>query len=325
MPAQISVTLPDGSSREVAAGATVADVAAAIGPKLAKAAVAGSVDGQMVDLGRRVEDGEEVAIVTGDSEAGRHVLRHSTAHVLAQAVTSLWPGAKYAIGPAIENGFYYDFELPGGARFTDEDLRRIEERMREIVREDQPFRREEHTIDEARSLFAEQPYKLEIIDRIAQGATDAEESAEGGTGAGVSAYRNTPEFVDMCTGPHVPSTGRLGHFALQRVAGAYWRGDEHRQQLQRIYGTAWESEKALQAHLTMLEEAEKRDHRRLGAELDLFSIPAELGGGLVLWHPKGARVRRLIEDFARDEHDANGYQLAFTPHLAKSVLWETSG
>jgi len=325
VPAQISVTLPDGSSREVAAGATVADVAAAIGPKLAKAAVAGSVDGQMVDLGRRVEDGEEVAIVTGDSEAGRHVLRHSTAHVLAQAVTSLWPGAKYAIGPAIENGFYYDFELPGGARFTDEDLRRIEERMREIVREDQPFRREEHTIDEARSLFAEQPYKLEIIDRIAQGATDAEESAEGGTGAGVSAYRNTPEFVDMCTGPHVPSTGRLGHFALQRVAGAYWRGDEHRQQLQRIYGTAWESEKALQAHLTMLEEAEKRDHRRLGAELDLFSIPAELGGGLVLWHPKGARVRRLIEDFARDEHDANGYQLAFTPHLAKSVLWETSG
>jgi threonyl-tRNA synthetase len=325
VPAQISVTLPDGSTREVAEGATVADVAASIGPKLAKAAVAGRLDGEVVDLGRRVEDGQEVAVITADSEAGRHVLRHSTAHVLAQAVTGLWPGAKYAIGPAIENGFYYDFDLPGGARFTDDDLRRIEGRMREIVAEDQSFRREEHSIDEARRLFADQPYKLEIIDRIAGGATDEDEAAEGATGGGVSAYRNTPQFVDMCTGPHVPSTGRLGHFALQRVAGAYWRGDEHRQQLQRIYGTAWESDKALQAHLTMLEEAEKRDHRRLGAELDLFSIPPELGGGLVLWHPKGARVRRLIEDFARAEHDANGYQLAFTPHLAKSVLWETSG
>jgi threonyl-tRNA synthetase len=321
----ISVTLPDGSSKAVGAGSTVGDVAAAIGPKLAKAAVAGVVDGRTVDLSEPVEDGQEVAIVTADSDRGRHVLRHSTAHVLAEAVTALWPGAKYAIGPAIENGFYYDFELPGGARFTEEDLRRIEARMREIVGEDQPFRREEHTVAEARALFADQPYKLEIIDRIAAGAADAEDAEEGVSGAGVSAYRNTPEFVDMCTGPHVPSTGRLGHFALQRVAGAYWRGDEHRQQLQRIYGTAWESEKALQAYLTMLEEAEKRDHRRLGAELDLFSIPSELGGGLVLWHPKGARVRRIIEDFSRAEHDANGYELAFTPHLAKSVLWETSG
>jgi len=321
----ITITLPDGSAKVVPAGSTAADLAAAIGPKLAKAAVAATVGGAPADLSRPLADGDRVAIVTADSEAGRHVLRHSTAHVLAQAVTGLWPGAKYAIGPAIENGFYYDFELPGGARFTDDDLRRIEARMREIVGEDQPFVREEHSIGEGRDLFAEQPYKLEIIDRIASGATDDDEAAEGGTTGGVSAYRNSPAFVDMCTGPHVPSTGRLGHFALQRVAGAYWRGDEHRPQLQRIYGTAWESEKALKDHLHLLEEAEKRDHRRLGAELDLFSLPSELGAGLVLWHPKGARVRRLIEDFSRAEHDAAGYELAFTPHLAKSVLWEISG
>jgi threonyl-tRNA synthetase len=322
---QIEITLPDGSTRQVPAGSTALDVAAAIGPKLAKAAVAGRIDGTVTDLSTPVRDGAAVEVVTGDSEDGRHVLRHSTAHVMAQAVTSLWPGAKYAIGPAIENGFYYDFELPGGAHFTDEDLERIEARMREIVAEDQPFVREEHPFAEGRRLFADQPYKLEIIDRVEAGATDAEDASEGAAGGGVSAYRNTPAFVDMCTGPHVPSTGRLGHFKLQRVAGAYWRGDERRQQLQRIYGTAWESDKALKAHLHLLEEAEKRDHRRLGAELDLFSLPAELGGGLVLWHPKGARIRRIIEDFSRDEHDAGGYELAFTPHLAKSVLWEISG
>ena len=322
---QITLTLPDGSSRAVPTGSTAADLAASIGPKLAKAAVAAVVDGEVTDLRRPLADGERVAIVTAETEAGRHVLRHSTAHVLAQAVTSLWPGAKYAIGPAIDNGFYYDFDLPGEAHFTEDDLRRIEARMREIVAEDQPFLREEHTFDEGRALFADQPYKLEIIERIAAGTPEEEEVTEGATGAGISAYRNSGGFVDMCTGPHVPSTGRLGHFALQRVAGAYWRGDERRAQLQRIYGTAWESDKALKAHLAMLEEAEKRDHRRLGAELDLFSIPSELGGGLVLWHPKGARIRRIIEDFSRAEHDAGGYELAFTPHLAKSVLWETSG
>ncbi len=317
---QITITLPDGSSRGVPAGSTALDLAAAIGPKLAKAAVAARIDGAVADLGRPLAEGEAVAIVTADSDDGRHVLRHSTAHVLAQAVTSLWPGAKYAIGPAIDNGFYYDFELPGGAHFSDDDLRRIEARMREIVAEDQPFVREEHSIAEGLALFADQPYKREIIERV-----DAADEEEGASDSGVSAYRNSATFVDLCRGPHVPSTGRLGHFALQRVAGAYWRGDEHRPQLQRIYGTAWESEKALKAHLAQLEEAEKRDHRRLGAELDLFSIPPELGGGLVLWHPKGARVRRIIEDFSRAEHDEGGYELAFTPHLAKSVLWETSG
>ena len=325
MPDQITINLPDGSPRAVPAGSTAGDLAAAIGPRLAKAAVAATVDGVAVDLNTPLSAGSTVAVVTADTDPGRHVLRHSTAHVLAQAVLSLWPGAKYAIGPAIENGFYYDFELPDGARFTDDDLARIEARMRQIVADDQPFVREEHSIAEGRSVFADQPYKLEIIDRIAAGAVDDEDATEGGTGAGVSAYRNSDTFVDMCTGPHVPSTGRLGSFALQRVAGAYWRGDERRQQLQRIYGTAWESDKALKAHLTLLQEAEKRDHRRLGAELDLFSTPPELGGGLVLWHPKGARIRRIIEDFSRAEHDEGGYELAFTPHLARSVLWEISG
>ena len=320
MAGRISITLPDGSSKAVGEGSTALDLAASIGPKLARSAVAARVDGALTDLGRPLGDGQEVAVVTADSEVGRHVLRHSTAHVLAQAVTGLWPGAKYAIGPAIENGFYYDFDLPGGAHFSEEDLRTIEARMREIVTEDQPFLREELSIDEGLELFADQPYKREIIERV-----DAADEEEGATETGVTAYRNSEQFVDLCRGPHVPSTGRLGHFALQRVAGAYWRGDEHRPQLQRIYGTAWESEKALKAYLVQLEEAEKRDHRRLGAELDLFSLPPELGGGLVVWHPKGARIRRLIEDFSRAEHDEAGYELAFTPHIAKSVLWEISG
>ena len=320
MAGRISIALPDGSSKTVPEGSTALDLAASIGPRLAKSAVAARVDGELTDLGRPLGDGQEVAVVTDDTEEGRHVLRHSTAHVLAQAVTGLWPGAKYAIGPAIENGFYYDFDLPGGAHFSEEDLRRIDARMREIVAEDQPFLREELSIDEGLELFADQPYKREIIERV-----DAADEEEGATETGVTAYRNSEQFVDLCRGPHVPSTGRLGHFALQRVAGAYWRGDEHRPQLQRIYGTAWESEKALKAYLVQLEEAEKRDHRRLGAELDLFSLPPELGGGLVVWHPKGARIRRLIEDFSRAEHDEAGYELAFTPHIAKSVLWEISG
>ncbi|HEX2038821.1 MAG TPA: threonine--tRNA ligase [Acidimicrobiales bacterium] len=313
----ITVTLPDGSSRELEAGATAADLAASIGRGLAKAAVAAVVDGREADLAAPLPDGATVAIVTADTPQGRHVLRHSTAHVMAQAVTQLWPGAKFAIGPPIEDGFYYDFELPGGAHFAEEDLERIEARMREIVKADQPFVREEHSRDEGLALFADQPYKREIIEGV-----DESEGADGGV---VSAYRNSPEFVDLCRGPHVPSTGRLGSFKLMRVAGAYWRGDEKRPQLQRIYGTAWESDAALKEHLHRLEEAERRDHRKLGAELDLFSFPDELGGGLAVWHPKGARVRRIIEDYSRAEHDANGYELAFTPHIAKSVLWETSG
>jgi threonyl-tRNA synthetase len=313
----ISIRLPDGSSRELPAGATTGDLAAAIGSRLAKAAVAAKVNGAEVDLGVALHDGDEVAIITNNTPDGRHVLRHSTAHVMAQAVTQLWPGAKFAIGPPIEDGFYYDFELPDGATFSEDDLARIEDRMREIVDADQAFVREEHSIDEGLQLFADQPYKKEIIEGV--------DSAEGAGDGIVSAYRNSGDFVDLCRGPHVPSTKRLGAFKLTKVAAAYWRGDEKRQQLQRIYGTAWEDEKALKAHLTMLEEAEKRDHRKLGAELDLFSFPSEIGSGLPVFHPKGGTIRRIMEDYSRRRHEAAGYEFVNTPHISKSTLFETSG
>ena len=313
----ITVTLPDGSSRELPDGATAADLAAGIGRRLAEAAVAATVDGAEWDLERPLPDGAGVGIVTADSEPGRAVLRHSTAHVLAQAVLDLFPGAKFAIGPPIENGFYYDFDLPGGATFSEDDLERIDARMREIIKERQPFDREEHSREEGLQLFADQPYKVEIIEAV--------DPSEGAAGGAVSAYRNTEHFVDLCRGPHVPTTGRLGHFQLQKVAGAYWRGDEHRPMLQRIYGTAWESKKALEEHLHRLEEAEKRDHRKLGAELDLFSFPEEVGSGLAVFHPKGGTVRRLMEDYSRQRHVEAGYEFVNSPHITKANLFETSG
>ncbi len=313
----ISVRLPDGSERELPAGSTGADLAAAIGRRLAADALIVEVDGVQRDLSWPLPDGAEVRIITRTSEEGREVLRHSTAHVLAQAVLGLFPGATFAIGPPIENGFYYDFDLPGGVTFSDDDLERIEAQMREIVHADQAFVREECDVERGRQVFADQPYKLEIIERV-----DASEVAGDGT---VSLYRNDGGFVDLCRGPHVPSTGRLGHFALQKVAGAYWRGDETRPMLQRIYGTAWESEAALREHLDRLAEAELRDHRRLAAELDLLSFPEELGGGLAVWHPKGAAVRKLMEDYSRLRHEQGGYDFVFSPHVARSVLWETSG
>ena len=320
----ISVTLPDGSQREVPAGASSLDVASAIGSRLAKAAIAAVVNGDLVDLGRVVSEGDSVSIVTTTSPEGREVLRHSTAHVLAQAVTRLWPGAHFAIGPAIQDGFYYDFDLPGGARFSDADMVRIENEMRAIVAEDQPFVRSEHSIEEGLKLFSTQPYKVEIIQAVQAGGT-VEDLAEVGDAAVVSAYRNTEEFVDLCRGPHVPSTGRLGYFKLMRVAGAYWRGDEKRQQLQRIYGTAWESQEALDAHIYRLEEAEKRDHRKLGAEMDLFSFPTEIGPGLSVFHPKGGALRRLIEDYSRQRHVEDDYEFVSSPHITKAELFETSG
>jgi threonyl-tRNA synthetase len=322
MSGQVTITLPDGSERGYPSGVTPAEIAASIGKGLARAALAARVDGQWVDLDRPVERSASVAIVTPDSPDGREVLRHSTAHVLAQAVTDLFPGTKYAIGPAIADGFYYDFELPGGSHFTDDDLVRIEARMREIVQADQPYVRAVLDRSAAAEVFSDQPYKLEIIER----ATDASEVGEGNV---VSVYRNPradgSAFVDLCRGPHVPSTKRLGAFKLMKLAGAYWRGDEKRPMLQRVYGTAWESKPALEEHLHRLAEAERRDHRRLGVELDLFSFPEELGGGLALWHPKGGAVRKVMEDFSRAEHEQAGYELVFTPHVAKSGLWETSG
>ncbi len=322
--ADISISLPDGSQRTLPEGATATDLAASIGPRLAKAAVAARVDGVERDLCAPLPAGATVAVITADSEDGRHVLRHSTSHVMAQAVTRLFPGAKYSIGPAITDGFYYDFELPGGRTFSEADLADIEAEMRRIIAEDQPFVRFEMTPQEALARFADQPYKCDIIQRVTAGAGDADESSEI-RGDTISAYRNTDEFVDMCVGPHVPSTGRLGHFKLMKVAGAYWRGNEKGPMLQRIYGTAWDSKQALSDHLHRLEEAEKRDHRKLATELDLLSFPHELGGGLAVWHPKGAIVRKLMEDYSRDRHENGGYQFVYTPHLANGRLFETSG
>ena len=321
----ITVSLPDGSERELAADATALDLAASIGSGLRKAAVAAVVDGRETDLTAPLHDGAVVSIITAGTDEGRHVLRHSTAHVMAQAVTRLFPGAKFSIGPAIENGFYYDFELPGGATFSDDDLERIEAEMREIVKANQPFVRSEMSMAEAKELFADQPYKVEIIERVESAEADNEDAAEVGEGGVISAYRNTDSFVDMCVGPHVPSTGKLGFFKLQRVSGAYWRGNEKGPMLQRIYGTAWESKQALAEHLHQLEEALKRDHRKLATELDLLSFPHELGGGLAVWHPKGAIVRKLMEDYSRLRHEHGGYEFVYTPHLANGKLFETSG
>jgi threonyl-tRNA synthetase len=332
--AEIDVTLPDGSTRAVAPGTTALGLAQSIGSRLAKAAVIAEINGEERDLGTRLSDGDRVAIITADSERGLYTIRHSTAHVLAQAVLDLFPDATFGIGPPVEDGFYYDFELPGGAAFTPDDLDRIDARMREIIDERQTFVRDEIPADAARQVFAGHRFKLEIID-------DASTDPMSGTGdrGQVRTYENPPAkpkdhppfhgrpgFIDLCRGPHVVDTGtHLGHFKLMRVAGAYWRGDEHNPQLQRIYGTAWDSRKALEAHLHHLEEAAKRDHRKLGAELDLFHFPSEVGSGLPLYHPKGGLVRKLMEDYSRSEHEKAGYEFVFTPHIAKGDLFEISG
>ena len=321
----ITISLPDGSSRELPEGSTALDLAASIGSGLRRAAVAASIDGVESDLTVPLVDGNVVALITNDTDAGRHVLRHSTAHVLAQAVTQLYPGTKFTIGPAIENGFYYDFDLPGGKTFTNDDLEVIEKQMKEIVKQNQPFTRSEHSMVEAKELFAEQPYKVEIIERVESADADAEDAGEVSGSGMISAYRNTDEFVDMCVGPHVPSTGKLAFFKLQRVSGSYWRGNEKGPQLQRVYGTAWESKQALAGHLHQLEEALKRDHRKLAVEQDLLSFPSKLGGGLAVWHPKGATIRKLMEDYSRQRHEDGGYEFVYTPHLANASLFETSG
>jgi len=321
----MKITLPDGTRREYDTGTTPADIASSIGKRLARDAIAAKVDGDWVDLDRPIGHDAAVSIVTPDTPDGRDVLRHSTAHVMAQAVTDLFPGARYAIGPAIADGFYYDFDLPDGRHFTEDDLGRIEARMREIVAADEPFVREEVDRDESLRLFADQPYKVEIIERV-----DPEDASEVGEGSVISVYRNPrgdghEAFVDLCRGPHVPSTKRLGAFKLTRVAGAYWRGDEKRPMLQRIYGTAWESQAALDAYLHQLEEAERRDHRKLGVELDLFSFPGEIGSGLAVFHPKGGTVRRIMEDYSRQRHVEAGYEFVTSPHIAKEDLFQTSG
>jgi threonyl-tRNA synthetase len=322
----ITLTLPDGSAREVDAGTTPGQVAASIGKRLARDAVAAKVDGEWWDLTRPIEHDARIEIVTRATDPGREVLRHSTSHLMAQAVFDLFPGAHYAIGPAIADGFYYDFELPDGQTFSEDDLARIEARMRELAREDQAFERDEVSVDGGLDLFADQPFKQAIIRKI----DDADDSTEGVSDTGISVYRNlhadgSVAYVDMCTGPHVPSTGALTAFKLTKVAGAYWRGDHTRPMLQRIYGTAWEDQKALDAYLHRVEEAERRDHRKLGVELDLFSFPDDIGSGLVVFHPKGGIIRRVMEDYSRQRHEQGGYEFVYSPHITKSNLFETSG
>ncbi len=308
------LTLPDGSVRSYEDGSTGLDVATSIGAGLARAAVAVTLDGETLDLNRPIDRDGALSVVTENTEEGRHVLRHSAAHVMAQAVLDLFPGATFAIGPPITDGFYYDFDI--GRPFTPEDLERIETRMEEIIEIDQSFVRESLSIDDALELFSDHPFKSEIIRGV--------DEAEGAGASEVSIYRNDA-FVDLCRGPHVPSTGRLKAVKLMRSAGAYWRGDENKPQLQRIYGTAWEDRKALRKYLNRLEEAAKRDHRKLGTELDLYSFPSDLGSGLAVWHPKGGLLRKEIEDYSRRTHLANGYEYVVSPHVAKADLWETSG
>jgi len=307
--AEIRVTLPDGSEKRLPAGATGADLAKAIGPGLAKAALAVRVDGQVRDLARPLPDGAKVAIVTDKDPQALDVLRHSSAHVLATAVRQLFPRAKIGFGPPIEDGFYYDFEVP--APFTPEDLAQIEAKMREVTAADYPFVREEVDRAAAKRRFADDPLKLERIDDL-------------GSDEVISIYTDGP-FVDLCRGPHVPSTGRIKHFKLLHAAGAYWRGDERRQMLQRIYGTAWFSKDDLEAYLRRLDEAKKRDHRVLGKQLDLFSIQEDVGPGLIFWHPKGAMIQFQLRRFIEDTILERGYSLVYTPNVTREELFLRSG
>lgn len=329
----IDIHLPDKSSRTLNEGATGADLAADISTSLAKKALAIKKNGVQIDLDVELENGDAIEIITDDTEEGLEIIRHSTAHVLAQAVLTLYPEATFAIGPPIENGFYYDFELPDGKSFSDDDLAAISSKMAEIVKADQKFVRNETDSKKALKLFSKHPYKCEIIETVSNpspinsdgAAKSGDLASEMTSGDAITYYTNGDNFFDLCRGPHVPSTGRLKHFALEKVAGAYWRGDEKRSMLQRIYGTAWNSAKSLKQYLVQLEEAAKRDHRKLARELDLLSWPESLGPGLAVWHPKGALIRNIIEQYSRDRHIAAGYDQVYSPHIAKSELWQTSG
>lgn len=305
-----SISLPDGSVREFDHPVSVAEVAADIGPGLAKAALAGRVDGQVVDTSYTIKNDAQLGIITHRDEEGLDVIRHSTAHLLAHAVKQLYPEAQVTIGPVIEDGFYYDFayERP----FTPEDLEKIEKRMKELVKANHGVQRELMPRDEAVSYFRDmgEEYKAEIISSI-----PSEED--------ISLYRQD-DFVDLCRGPHVPSTGKLGHFKLMKVAGAYWRGDSRNEMLQRIYGTAWTDKKQLKGYLHRLEEAAKRDHRTLGKRLNLFHFQEE-APGMVFWHDHGWRVYGVIEDYIRKLLRGAGYQEVKTPQVIDKVLWEKSG
>jgi len=306
----ISVTLLDGSSRSLPVGSTMYDLAMSIGPGLAKSAIAGRMNGELVDLSAKLDDKADVAIVTEKNIEALDILRHSTAHLMAQAVKQLFPAAKVTIGPAIETGFYYDFDVENP--FTLEDIEKIEKRMHELAKADIPLTREVMSKEEAIELFKNmgEEYKVEIISDL-----DAER---------VSLYRQG-DFVDLCRGPHIPSTKWNKAFKITSIAGAYWRGNENNRMLQRVYGTAFFDKKELDTYLERIEEAKRRDHRKLGRELDLFSFSDEVGAGFPIWHPKGAMLRTILEDFERKEHLKRGYDIVVGPQILRTELWQRSG
>ncbi len=309
--AEVAVEFPDGLRKNFPVGLTFFEIISSIDEGLAENAIAIKVNGQLVDLTEKLKDNCSIEIVNFDSEEGKEIYWHSTSHVMASAVKMLFPDAKLAIGPAIKDGFYYDFDID--RPFTPEDIERIEQKMRDVINANLPFFRSEISKPDAIQLFTEldEKYKLELLDGIDDD--------------NVSVYRHD-NFVDLCRGPHLKSTGRIKAFKLLSIAGAYWRGDENQKMLQRIYGVSYETQEELELHLKKIDEAQKRDHRKLGRELDLFSLHEQQAGpGLVYWHPKGALIRRIIEDFWKDEHLKRGYELVITPHIAKSDLWNTSG
>jgi len=311
----IRISLPDGSVKEVSAGTTILEVVASIGPRLAKAAICAVVDGELRDVREPLTQDGTLTVLTKEDAHVLETIRHTTSHIMAQAVKRLFPDAKLGIGPAIDEGFYYDLDLP--APLADEDLEKIFAEMKTIISEDLPIVRKELTVGEARELLQSQgeTYKLELLDELSELEGESITFFEQG------------EFIDLCRGPHLQTTGALNLDAakLLSVAGAYWRGDENRPMLQRIYGTAWEKVADLEAYEWRQEEAAKRDHRKLGKDLDLFSIHEEGGAGLVCWHPKGARLKRTIEEFWYQQHDLGGYEIVATPHIGKATLWSISG
>ncbi|OPX35365.1 threonine--tRNA ligase [candidate division KSB1 bacterium 4484_188] len=310
MDKKIRLTFPDGSVREYNSGVTGSEIVEQLNRRLAKEATGIVVNGVLKSLPEHLTEDAEIRFVTFDDKEGRYVFWHSSAHLMAHAVKRLFPEAKLGIGPPIEDGFYYDIDLD--RPITPEDFEAIEKEMAKIVDEDDPIVRKEMERDEALSFFKKigEDLKIELIEELNEE---------------ISAYTQN-DFTDLCRGPHLPSTGRIGkHFKLLNVAGAYWRGDEKNKMLQRLYATAYPKRKMLEEHLHRLEEAKKRDHRKLGRELDLFSIQENIGSGLILWHPKGGRIRRIMEQFNIEEHYKNGYELIYTPHIAKLELWKTSG
>lgn len=307
----ITITFPDGASREFEAGATVYDIAHSISPSLAKKALAGKFNETLIDVTRVLTENGTLEIITPDHEDALAILRHSAAHLFAQAAKRLFPDIHLGVGPAIEDGFYYDTDNQAG-QISNDDLARIEEEMKAIVKENFPSIREEVTKEEAKVIFSQDPYKLELIDEHADDA------------GGLTIYRQG-EYVDLCRGPHVPSTSCIQVFHLLNVAGAYWRGNSDNAMMQRIYGTAWFDKKDLKAYLNRLEEAKERDHRKLGKELDLFMISQEVGQGLPFWLPNGATIRRELERYIVDKELASGYEHVYTPPLASVDLYKTSG